>query len=250
MNEYIGDYSEGCGPAVVDRPSDHLRFADKSLNRGRPTTETFWRLPPEAAHQLISGSPALGYVVAHFGIGINKIPFSIVTHPSATATTKEKLVSLGGGDRQIIKTLLYYNEATGDIFALTVPDNGKIDLRSAAQILEVPKRKFRSLPQEQLPDNMKFGTCNPFISRGYVAGMRESGREVSIIFDRSNLTGPPDSLADFSVSGLGLNGISDSQVSFQAGYGNVYNALRSYHQLGYGDPQVVRALDISYLRSD
>lgn len=149
-----------------------------------------------------------------------KNTLQVVTHPYKTNTCFEKAKVLGSCDPlNIIKVFYFECPVNESLYAVVIPETGCfIDKNRLQDILNMPKGGFIKKAYE-LPQNMSYGTCSPFILEQDIKGY--GGRVEKIIFDTETLvTKKNDSVLDDFSFGL------DHRMSVQMNYYYCYKMLK------------------------
>ena len=206
---------------------------DKTLTQGAPSLERTVRLTHKAFRSIFLEGSGLE---EHFS---REYETKMITHPTSTQTTEEKIRLLGWSDpNRIIKTVFFYNNKDQKYHVFVVPagfDESYIDMRSVRGSVGFnPKKRLRPVPRYSLPYGMEYGTCCPFIP------LPKADEVGGIYFDEKHMTGRKImELHDFSIA-LNIPRIPNHQISVHMRYQDVYAISHSL----FGDK--VKALGIKY----
>jgi hypothetical protein len=201
-----------------------LKRDDPSLNGDRATAiENEYRVDPAAMNRLFFAQYHLEYVSRYFNASKNTL--RVLTYPWATNTCYEKANILGTWNPlNIIKAFYLASVKDGSLYAVVIPETGCfIDKARIKGQLGLPEDDTL-VKATELPQNMNYGTCSPFILENDLQG--QGGRVAKIVFDTETLIQKKHEniLDDFS---FGL----DHQVSIQMNYYQCYKVLKSnFHQ--------------------
>jgi hypothetical protein len=161
----------------------------------------------------------IDYISRFFMNGRN---FRVLSFPKATNTCYEKAEILANWDPlNVIKALYFECLETGFLYAAVIPETGCfIDKNHFAQVLDL-SHGVRLAQAKNLPKNMTYGTCSPFISD---ADLPQNGGCVRrIVFDSEALTMKKheNTLDDFSFG-------QDHRFSIQMNYYQCYKMLKYF----------------------
>jgi hypothetical protein len=150
-----------------------------------------------------------------------KIPFRVVTHPWKTNTCYEKGQILGNWDPlNVIKALYFECSAEKLLYVIVIPETGCFFNKSYLAALLNLSANVVLAKAKDLPPNMTYGTCSPFITKTDLA--EKNGKVFQILFDSEALVTKKqeNNLDDFS---FGL----DHRYSIQLNYYHCYKLLKS-----------------------
>ncbi len=160
---------------------------------------------------------------------INNSQLRIISLPYATSTCEKKAEALGNWNlSNTIKTLYFYNGFDDSNIAVVIPETGyRLDIANLKNYLNIPP-EFLIRPSEHLPENMKYGTCSPFLKKKDLS----KGKVSKIIFDSESLIEKKreNEYDDFS---FGL----DNQLSLQMNYFTCFDMLKEI----FGEDVVIEA---------
>ena len=169
-------------------------------------------------NQLFFSQYNLEYISEYFLSTRNDL--HVVTHPYETNTCFEKAELLGSRDPlNIIKVFYFESPENDSLYAVVIPETGCfIDKIKLQDILNIPENSFIRKANE-LPLNMSYGTCSPFILDKDVKG--NGGKVEKIIFDTETLVAKKnDSILDDFSFGL------DHRMSVQMNYYYCFKMLK------------------------
>jgi hypothetical protein len=150
-----------------------------------------------------------------------KIPFRILTHPENTNTCYDKARLLGEWDPlNVIKALYFECPNQKVLYALVIPETGCfVDRNYISNILDLPHGVILA-KAKNLPRNMSYGTCSPFICIQDL--IENGGKVVKVLFDSETLVAKKNDnlLDDFSFG-------CDHRFSLQINYYHCYKLLKS-----------------------
>ena len=214
MSIYVIDVSKGCCHGFdVERE-------DPSLNGDNVRSlENKFSFPAGEIDNLFLSKYQLEYITRY--VQDRNIPFRVVTHPEKTNTCYEKAQIFGDWNPlNIIKALYFESPLDQLLYAVVIPETGCfIDRSYLASLLGLPQGVVLAKAKE-LPANMSYGTCSPFIIPGDL--VENGGRVAKILFDSETLVAKKhdNSLDDFS---FGL----DHRFSLQMNYYHCYKMLKA-----------------------
>lgn len=208
---------------IIDEKStqndfDYLK-TDPSLNGNKSAPlHTEFQLNRSQFDQFFFSKYGLEYISEYFCN--NKKELRIITYPYETITCYEKAKIIGDWNPlNIIKALYLENSADHSLCAVVVPETGCfIDKNLVREKLEFREGNYL-LTAKDLPFNMSYGTCSPFITESDL--IINGGRVRNIIFDTETLIMKKheNTLDDFS---FGL----DHRLSVQMNYYQCYKMLK------------------------
>ena len=211
-------YYDG-GPLCSSTLPSPFPEADRSLGNKIGSLETVWPISSrEIKSSFFREGSRLDYILDALTEAGDLA--RIVSHPAPTVTCTEKSEVLGFDRSRVIKALYFVHKDSGELYAVVVPDFGPVDLGSLSPVLGFnAKKKLRLASEEHLVGGMKIGTCSPFIPS-------DCTRVAKIIFDE-NVVGArrvDRGIDDFSIA-LGLDNVSDRQLSVQMNYASAFDFL-------------------------
>lgn len=193
---------------------------DPSLNSSRQgALKNAFYVDKEQFKQIFFNSYGIGYLADYFSN--NRKEFRVVSYPEITHTCYEKVQILGGtwNPLNIVKALYLRKSTDGSLVTVVVPETGCfIDRALVAKRFGLGRGEYFEKARE-LPDNMTFGTCSPFVVESDLAG---SGGGVSkIVFDTETLIMKKhdNTMDDFSFG-------TDHRFSVQMNYYQCYRMLK------------------------
>lgn len=213
-------------------PDFNLENTDMSLNgHWSDSLEQSVKLNKEQFNQVFFESYKIDYLSDYFHNHDRQ--FRVVTHPKKTNTCFEKAGIMGSWDPlNVIKVFYFEIEEQDALFAVVIPETGcfinKEQLKSLLNMDEGTILK----KAVNLPDNMNYGTCNPFITDKDLK--QNGGRVEKIIFDTETLVLKKNAgeLDDFS---FGM----DHRVSVQMNYYDCFRMLKSSYPKVITDQEVL-----------
>ncbi len=192
---------------------------DPSLNgAGEHSCKVSYNMDKKAFNDLFFREYDIEYITHYFDQ--KQIPLRVVTHPRKTITCYEKAHLLDSSDPlNVIKALYFENPRDKSLFAIVIPETGCfVDRKHLAGELDMDQ-EFPLAKAKELPKNMSYGTCSPFITE---KDLVENGGAVrAIIFDTETLIAKKteSTLDDFS---FGL----DHRFSVQMNYYHCFQMLK------------------------
>lgn len=157
----------------------------------------------------------------------------VVTHPYKTNTCFEKAKVLGSCDPlNIIKVFYFECPQNDSLYAVVIPETGCfIDKAKLQVVLDIPESSYIKKANE-LPNNMSYGTCSPFILDEDIKG--SGGRVERIIFDTETLVSKKNDsvLDDFSFG-------QDHRMSVQMGYYHCFKMLKKRYPGVIADEEIL-----------
>ena len=192
---------------------------DPSLNGQAAISLLYeFKLGKEDFNRLFLSRCGINYISEYFFS--RKLDLRVLTHPVETNTCFEKAELLGGWDPlYIIKALYFEYSADSTLYTAVVPETGCFMNRTKLkEILDLPGEGFLK-KSDNLPLNMSFGTCSPFITKKDCK--KSGGKVLKILFDSETLAMKKEdkTLDDFS---FGL----DHRMSIQMNYYHCYKMLK------------------------
>ncbi len=206
---------------------------DPSLNEyQRPALKTVYRVSEKQFNELFFSHYNIEYVSHYFHR--NKKEFRVVSYPQETNTCYEKAKVLGEllNPLNVIKALYLECSVTGGLYVIVVPETGCFINRSQlATKMELSDGAYLEKAKE-LPQNMSFGTCSPFIVEEDL--FRNGGNVLKIIFDTETLIMKKheNTLDDFS---FGI----DHRLSVQMNYYQCYKMLKQMYGNVVSDEEIL-----------
>jgi len=216
MSKYYIDNDLG---AVPDNEFD-LDLNDSSLNgNASPSLAEEYRFCLADFNKLFFSQYNIDYVGDYFSVKQHDI--RIVSHPSETKTCFDKAEILTPWDPLNVIKAFYLECSTNDsLYVVVIPETGCfIDKARIKEILNLPEDSILRKAKD-LPDNMTYGTCSPFIVDA--DALENDGRVEKILFDTETLVikKNDNTLDDFS---FGL----DHRLSLQINYYQCFKMLKS-----------------------
>jgi hypothetical protein len=150
-----------------------------------------------------------------------KIPFRILSHPKNTNTCYDKARLLGDWDPlNVIKALYLECPNQNVLYAIVIPETGCfVDRKYISNLLDLQNGVLLA-KAKNLPLNMSYGTCSPFISQEDL--IENGGKVAKILFDSETLIAKKNDklLDDFSYG-------MDHRFSLQMNYYHCYKLLKA-----------------------
>lgn len=192
---------------------------DNSLNgNSSPSLSQECRVTLADFNKLFFEEYSLEYVSDYFLSKQHDI--RIVSHSNETKTCFDKAEMLTPWDPLNIIKAFYLECSTNEsLYVVVIPETGCfIDKTRIKEILNLPQESFLRKAKD-LPNNMSYGTCSPFIVDGDIVNNR--GRVAKILFDTESLVikKNDNTLDDFS---FGL----DHRLSLQINYYQCFKMLK------------------------
>lgn len=206
-----------------------LEQEDPTLNgRNYESLQVEFHLPVNQIDTLFLSEYQLGYITRY--VYDRGIPFRIVTHLRRSSTCYEKARLLGRWDPlNVIKALYFECPLKKHLYGVVVPETGCfLDRSHLTSLLGLPEGVILAKAQE-LPANMRYGTCSPFITPGDL--LANGGKVAKILFDSETLVAKKHDTAldDFS---FGL----DHRFSLHMNYYHCYKMLKAeYKDIVFSD---------------
>ncbi|MBV7326673.1 hypothetical protein KFU94_00140 [Chloroflexi bacterium TSY] len=206
---------------------------DPSLNPNMASALQYqYRVDQKTLNQLFLKKYNLNYI-SHYFLK-NKNPVRIVSFPKATNTCYEKAEVLQDWDPlNVIKAFYLESSDDGSLYAIIVSETGCfLDRDFVRQQLNLPG-DVRLVRATQLPAQMSFGSCSPFIRQEDL--VENGGKVRSIVFDKETLVlkRHENSLDDFS---FGL----EHRLSIQMNYYHCYKMLQHFFANVVTDREILR----------
>lgn len=196
-----------------------LEKDDPSLNgQDSSPLKNIYRINKSLFNQLFFCEYDLEYITDYFHA--NNKEFRVVSYPYGTNTCYEKGIILDGWNPlNIIKALYVESSSDQVLFAVVVPETGCfLDKRQLKEKVDVSGDGYLFMAKD-LPKNMSYGTCSPFIISEDL--VQNGGRVRRIIFDTETLTMKKhdNALDDFSFG-------NNHRLSVQMNYYQCYKMLK------------------------
>lgn len=202
-----------------DMSNFNIETDDPSLNDSRADSFLYeFRLNKKEFNELFLSRYGIDYISEYFTS--KGLDLRVLTHPRGTNTCFEKAELLGGWDPlYIIKAFYFEYSADSTLYTAVVPETGCfLNRMKLKEILDLPGEGFLK-KSDNLPLNMSFGTCSPFITKKDCK--KSGGKVLKILFDSETLAMKKEdkTLDDFS---FGL----DHRMSIQMNYYHCYKMLK------------------------
>lgn len=210
-----------------------LEKDDPSLNgQDSSPLKNIYRINKSLFNQLFFSEYDLEYITDYFHA--NNKEFRVVSYPYGTNTCYEKGIILDGWNPLNIIKALYVESSTDQVlFAVVVPETGCfLDKRQLKGKVDVPGGGYLFMAKE-LPKNMSYGTCSPFILSEDL--VQNGGRVRRIIFDTETLIMKKhdNALDDFSFG-------NNHRLSVQMNYYQCYKMLKQkYSDIVVADKEIL-----------